>query len=174
MSCSSFITELFDPDHWLVKFFYPAFNEAHRWPSFGFIRLAQHPLYCIPWFSLLYAFVGCKILSFHRFILWQARAGYMSGYEGAKKEKSFLQFKVHITHHCLISYIWCYLTLSSYIDKIILGEVFRSFLMRMKYFYPGGISFISWWFLTLGCLYSLSSKRDSRKGTIKQSYIYEV
>ena len=45
--------------------------------------------------------------------------------------------------------------------------MFRSFMIRMKYLYSVGISFISKVFQTFECLHSLSSKCESGKGIIK-------
>ena len=61
MSCSSFLTELFDSDLWPKRFFCPVFGKAHRWPNFGFNHLATYPPCCILWFQLLYVCVSHKI-----------------------------------------------------------------------------------------------------------------
>ena len=56
MSNSSFLTELFEPDSW------PASGEACCWLTFRFIRLTLHPLWFIPWFPILHAYVVSIIL----------------------------------------------------------------------------------------------------------------
>ena len=54
-SNSSFLTELFDPGHWLRRFFDPASAEACHWPNFAFIHLTLHPPCCFKWLSVIYA-----------------------------------------------------------------------------------------------------------------------
>ena len=157
MSSSSFLMELFDPNHWPIRFFRLASGKARHWPNFGFICLASHP----PYFALL-CLCGTQNTLSEIVILWQARAGFQSGYGGVKKSQTlvFLKFSVQISPLSLISNMWDYLILSLCLNKIILGKVIWSFLMWMKYFPFGGISFISTYFQTFGCLYSISSKWD--------------
>ena len=51
MSCSSYLTELFDPDRWPINFFNPASGELCCWPDFEFIHFTPtmlHPTISIP------------------------------------------------------------------------------------------------------------------------------
>ena len=63
MSSRSFLTELFDPDSWPMRFFHPASCKARCWLNFEFIHFTSHPQCYIPWFPWSYACVACKILS---------------------------------------------------------------------------------------------------------------
>ena len=52
MSSSSFLTELFDPGHWPMRFFHSASDEVQCCPIFGFICFASHPPCSIPCFPM--------------------------------------------------------------------------------------------------------------------------
>ena len=58
MRSKTFLTEIFDPGHWPIRFLCPTSGEACFWPTFGFICLTSHPPCCITWFPLLYICVA--------------------------------------------------------------------------------------------------------------------
>ena len=87
MSDSSFLTELFDPGLWPVRFFYSASGEAHLiqfwiYPACCTYAMLQ-PMVTIVIYIYIYLFGFSQ-----RFILWQAGAGYLSGYGGGKNVPS--------------------------------------------------------------------------------------
>ena len=60
---SSFLSELFESDHLTLRIFSPALRKLQRWSSFGIIPLTSPQPCCIPWFTLLYAWIAFLFLS---------------------------------------------------------------------------------------------------------------
>ena len=114
-----------------VRFFGRASAGGHRWSNFRFIRLAPYPLYYFLSFPLLNTCVAHKILS----SLWDLSCNE----PGARiseclwrwEKVVFFKFKGHLSHWSFTRgiilfyhYAW---------TKIILRNVFRNFLLWMKY-----------------------------------------
>ena len=69
MSSCSFLTDLFHPGCWPMRFLQPASSEASIDLLLD-LSLTSHPPGCIPWFPLLYFCVICRILSTLRDCNW--------------------------------------------------------------------------------------------------------
>ena len=108
-SSSSFLTELFYPDHWSLRFFRSESVEARCWSNYRFIRLAPRPLCCIPWFSFLYTCVAHKILSSLKYLFVTNRGRISEWLCRCEQKRAFLKAKIHTSHRSLICYMWYYL-----------------------------------------------------------------